>query len=277
MSKPGVRVAPTRTVALKSVGADVVLELGGSSADLIADAVRDSWAWCLADPEAALEESPRLEAVLDDDPAVIDDARQRGAIGATDLDALMHLLAQTITVAGIDQQAGRLLMLHAAAVAHPGSRRAVVAVAASGGGKTTFARVLGRDRAYLTDETVALREDFSIEPYPKPLSIHTAGVNLKDHASPGDFGMVRPTGDYTLTALWALERAAVPTPPRLEPIPRLQAITTLAPHASYLSSLTEPLHRLVAAIDAAGGMFRAVYHEAEDLLPLVDAALDVER
>ena len=280
MTKHEGPAASTRTVALKSVGADVALELGGSSAEALAAAVRDSWAWCLApsgsttDPVAG---PSRLEAVLDDDPAVIAEAHRRGAIAASDCDTVMHLLAPAITVAGIDQQAGQLLMLHAAAIADPTTGRAVVAVAASGGGKTTFVRTAGGDRVYLTDEAVALTDDHSIVPYPKPLSVHTAGQNLKAHTRPDHFGLLRPTGDYTMAALWSLERSAGPTRARLEPIPRLEAITTLAPQVSYLSSLPTPLHRVAAAVDAAGGMFRAVYHEAEDLEPMVRSGLGTQR
>ena len=179
--------------------------------------------------------------MLDDDPAVIADAHRRGAIAASDCDTVMHLLAQAITVAGIDQQAGQLLMLHAAAIADPTTGRAVVAVAASGAGKTTFVRTLGGDRVYLTDETVAAADDLSIVPYPKPLSVHTAGQNLKAHTRPDQFGLIRPTGDYRMAALWSLERTAGPTQARLEPIPRLEAITTLAPQVSYLSVPPDPV------------------------------------
>lgn len=280
MSKYEVGVASTQVLALTSVGGDIVLDVGGEGADLVTDAVRDAWAWCMVagDPDAATDSKPsRLDVVLDEDPAVIADAQRRGAIAATGLATLMHLLTQAITVAGIDRQAGRLLMVHAGAIASGETGRAVVAVAAAGTGKTTFVRTLGRDRVYLTDETVAMRDDFSIVPYPKPLSVHTAGQNVKVQTNPDRFGLIRPTGAYTLAALWSLQRTASPTPARLEPISTLEAITTIAPEVSYLSSLPEPLHRLGTAIDAAGGMVRAVYHEVEDLRPLVDSALGVER
>jgi hypothetical protein len=89
--------------------------------------------------------------------------------------------------------------------------------------------------------------------------------------------MIRPTRAYTLATLWSLQRSASPTPPRLEPMSTLEAITTIAPEVSYLSSIPDPLHRLAAAFGAAGGMVRAVYHEVEDLRPLVDSALAFER
>jgi hypothetical protein len=280
MSKYEVGVASTQVLALTSVGGDIVLDVGGGGADLVVAAVRDAWAWCIdtEDPNAATDsKASRIYVVLDEDPTVIADAQRRGAIAATGLATLMHLLTQAITVAGIDRQAGLLLMLHAGAFASSHTGKAVVAVAAAGTGKTTFVRTLGRDRIYLTDETVGLRDDFFIVPYPKPLSVHTTGENVKVQTNPGHFGLIRPTGEYKLAALWSLQRTASPTPARLETISTLEAITTIAPEVSYLSSLPEPLHRLAAAIHAAGGMTRVVYHEVEELRPLVDSALGSDR
>ena len=219
----------------------------------------------------------RIAVVLDDNPSVVMAAQERGAIAATELPIVMHLLAQAVTVAGIDRQARRLLMLHGGAVADPSTDRAVAVVAASGAGKTTFVRKTGHGLVYLTDETVALEDDCSIVPYPKPLSIHAEGVNLKEQLTPDEAGLTPPSATYSLAALWFLDRREEPTDPHLEPLEMLDAITTIAPHISYLSSLPSPLHRLAGAIDAAGGMSRVVYHEAADLRPLVDQAIGASR
>lgn len=271
------RVASARTLAIRTFGGHVLVDVGGSHADRTAEAVRDAWAWCL-DPDdfdhRQQSLSSRLEAVLDDDPSVVAAALERGAVAASDLDTVLHLLTQAITVAGIDLQAGRLLMLHAAAVADRESGCALAVVAPAGGGKTTFVRSLGEDRVYVTDETVALTGDHLIVPYPKPLSIHTPGLNLKRQIDPRRFHFLQPGGPYELGALWTLNRTAYPTPARLERIPTLEGVTTLASQTSYLAMLPRPLHRLAATIAAAGGMYRAVYHEANDLRELVAQAID---
>jgi hypothetical protein len=276
MSNYEAGIASTEIVVLKVIDGDVILDLSGEHAKDARTAVSNAWSWCIDQDQSSGDydpTTPRIEVVFDEDPDVVVEASNRGAIAATDLATVLHLLTQAITVAGIDSQAGRLLMLHAGAVADPRSRRAVVAVAATGGGKTTFVRTIGPGRVYLTDETVAIRDDHSIVPYPKPLSIHTPGLNLKEQIGPQTMGLLRPTGSYALSALWSLERSMDPTPPRYESMTTLEAITTIAPQLSYLSALPAPLHRLAGAIDAAGGMSKVVYHEADDLQALVDDAL----
>jgi hypothetical protein len=270
----------SQVMVLKIIGDDVILDVDGAKADEVRSAVEDAWSWCTERRRSGIgldPQAPHIKVVLDEDPDVVADATQRGAIAATELPALMHLLTQAITVAGIDRQAGRFLMLHAAAVADPQSGRAVAVVAPAGVGKTTFARSMGRGRVYLSDETVALREDHTIVPYPKPLSLHTTGINHKEQVGPQHAELVQPTGSCALAALWALERRDEPTPARLEPLTTLEAITTIAPQLSYLSSLPRPLHRLASAIEAANGMSRVVYHEADDLQDLVDDALGATR
>ena len=70
-----------------------------------------------------------------------------------DDDAGMQDLTSRITLAMIEQLVGRGVMLHAAVIGDPESKRAVALVGVSGSGKTTASRFLGSKFAYLTDET----------------------------------------------------------------------------------------------------------------------------
>jgi hypothetical protein len=236
------------------------------------------WAWCIhtRDDSVDITTPPCLDVVLDCDSNVVGKALATGAIAATELAPLMHLLTQAITVAGIDGQAGKLLMLHAAGIANAANGRALAAIAATGTGKTTFIRTVGPGRTYLTDETVAIRDDLTIVPYPKPLSVLLDGGTVKHQVGPATISASRPSNTYSIAALWILERSVLPVPPHLQPVQMLEAITSMAPQISYLSSLPNPLRRVADTIHAAGGLYRAIYHEAADLESLVDSALMAE-
>ena len=215
-----------------------------------------------------------IEVVLDDDPAAILKSPSSGVAATSSLRALMHLLSQEVTTSCIDRQAGKLLMLHAGAVAHVETSRAIAVVAPSGTGKTTFVRTLGKHRAYLSDETVGLREGNVVVPYCKPLSTHSEDPDgFKDQVSPDAFDLQVPTQDATLADLWFLNRVNESIEPRIERLPTLDALTTIAPQISYLSSTPNPLRRLSATFDAVGGMKYVTYTEAADLEPYVLAAL----
>jgi hypothetical protein len=262
-------------LAVSALGCRVDLSVEGGRADQAVRAIEDTWSWCLDESPASAEPADHhLRVVLDDDADVVDTAAARGDLAATSLAELLHRLSQEITVACIDHQVGRLLMLHACAVADPSTGRAIAAAAPSGTGKTTFVRTIGRGRVYLSDETVGIREDGVIVPHLKPLSVRPpGGIGFKDQVDPSSFDLLPPDQAATLTQLWFLRRADEPVEPRVEPLGTLDALTTIAPQISYLSATPRPLQRLASTFGAVGGLKLVTYHEAVDLEPLVAAGL----
>lgn len=260
---------------ISALGCRVNLFIEGSRAVQALHAIQESWSWCLQEssPTDDLADC-HLRIVLDDDPDVIDVAAARGDLATSSLKGLMHRLSQEVTIACIDRQAGHLLMLHACALADPATGRAIAAVAPSGVGKTTFVRTLGKGRAYLSDETVGLREDNIIIPYLKPLSVQSRGKrDYKDQVNPGAFDLLTPSRESALIDLWFLHRVEEPIEPRIEHLGTLEALTTMAPQISYLSSTPRPLQRLAATVEAAGGLKMVTFHEASHLEPLVSHTL----
>ena len=186
------------------------------------------------------------------------------------IDALMTAATQVITHAFIAAQTGRLLMLHAGAVAHPVTNRALVYVAAGGTGKTTFTRLLGTHYRYLTDETVAVDEQHRVLPYPKPLSIRVPGSRYKAETPPDDLGILPANGPAPVVKILLLDRSdSYQTEPEVEAADLFDALIALAPQTSALSKLDAGLHQLAGLIGTTGGVLRVQYREAESLLPLV--------
>jgi hypothetical protein len=264
-------------VRIFSLDRQVNLSIDGSRAAQALHAIGESWSWCLRE-EASSADGPaacHLRVVLDDDPGVISEAETRGDLATSSLEEMMHRLSQEITIACIDRQVGHLLMLHGCALADPTTGRAIAAVAPSGTGKTTFIRTLGKGRVYLSDETVGLREDNTVVPHLKPLSVHPQGeAGYKEQIDPGAFDLLAPSQDSRLADLWFLHRVEEPTEPRIDRLGTLEALTTIAPQISYLSSTPRPLRRLAETFDVVGGLKLVRYHEASDLEPLVSRALE---
>src|SRR4029450_12926385 len=119
---------------------------------------------------------------------------------------------------GIRALRGQTVMLHAAGLsAEDGSVLALVA--ASGRGKTTAAVTLARHGlGYVTDETVAIRANGQVVPYPKPLSFVAGGDSggPKRQHSPDDLGMRGLPAELRLARLVVVDRvpqhAAEPGP-----------------------------------------------------------------
>lgn len=182
----------------------------------------------------------------------------------------MHLLSQDVTRAAIDARAGDALMLHAAAIASPDTGAALVAVGASGAGKTTWVQAHGRQRRYLSDETVLITSDLRVFGVSKPLSVGHRG--LKAQHAPEEFGLLPAEGGEHLAGIWLLDRDGT-TPAQLANVDLLDAIPLLAQQASYLATLERPLHQLASVVTACGGLRRARYREAGDLADLVAESL----
>ena len=189
---------------------------------------------------------------------------------APDAPTGMHLLSQQVTRAAIDARAGQAFMLHGAAIADADSGATLAVVGASGAGKTTWVETHGRNRRYLSDETILIRHDLGIVGIPKPLSIGYEG--LKQQRAPEEFGLVESEGNETLRGLWLLDRDGT-TPAALTEVDLLDALPLLAQQASYLTAMEKPLQQMASIVTACGGLKRAHYREAGDLADLVAEAI----
>ncbi|MCV7704477.1 PqqD family peptide modification chaperone [Micrococcus luteus] len=211
--------------------------------------------------------------------ATVPDAR-RAPDGTGSWKGFHEQLVHTATTAAIEAGRGTHLMFHAACLADPDSGAGVVLAAASGTGKTTATRTLGRHYAYLTDETAIIApEDLTITPFPKPLSLLGAdGRRPKRQAGPDELGL-GPTRGATLRCIAVLDRVREPegdVTARSEPMPLADALTELVPQTSSLSRLPRGLVTLCRTLDRLGGARRLVYAEAADLRPVVDELLAAE-
>ena len=249
-------------LGVAGIGGSVRLSVRGTDAVALHDSLEHAWARCLvpADPQARL-----ITAGLGT-PSQADEIR------ASDPDLVAVRSTQAITRALIESQTGRVLMLHAGAVAHPETGRTVVFAAPGGTGKTTLVRLLSSRYGYLTDETVAIDADHRVLPYPKPLSVRRPDAP-KAELSPDDLGLLPAPAEPTVVRLCLLDRDDRHTAPEAVELGLLDAITELTPQTSALYALPEGLRTLARLIEATGPVLRLRYAEAEDLLPLVDALL----
>lgn len=282
------RGAALRT-AVSAMGVVVGIEVTGARAGDVLARLPELWEHCRAAHDAVPETHVPVHFDGRGDTTGAADGDQAGARGpvrhrtepvaAAELEDLLQLLTQRVTVAAIDALAGRHLMLHAACLADPGSGRAAVFVAPGGTGKTTLVRTLGPGRWYVTDETAVIRADGSIEPYPKPLSVRRApGSLFKDETAPSAAGLQAPTGPVRAAALAVLRRDdAHVGGPAVTTLGTLDAVVELTHHASHLPSLDRPLQRVAALVESLGGVHLVTYRESADLAELVDGWLAVPR
>lgn len=151
---------------------------------------------------------------------------------------------QTITRAFIAARQGQVMMLHAGAVAHPRSGRAVAFIAPGGTGKSTLTRRLASRYGYLTDETVAFDPaTLEIFPYPKPVTLALPGETVKSEHSPSELGLVQAPAHPKLSALAILRRNGGDEPTFEEP-DLLDYFSLIAAESSSLAKLPKPLHLL---------------------------------
>lgn len=181
-------------------------------------------------------------------------------------------ITSEVTITAIGGLRGDALMLHASAVALDDGR-VIGFVGPSGRGKTTASQTLGRTYRYVTDETLAVRADGSVVPYPKPLSIGTwPHVKVTEPASA--LGLrAAPADGLRLAALVLLDRRPEVKRPFVEAVPILEALSELASQTSHLTALERPLRSLLETILATGGIRRVVYSEASSLPPLIEDVL----
>lgn len=223
---------------LRVLGSVVEVDLDGSFLD--EGDFRHLWSRCLVD---------------DQPPTVTVSAGQRS----------MESLTQAITRAAIGSRRGELLMLHAGAVAHPETGRALAFVAPGGTGKSSLARLLGREYGYLTDETVAFDpHTLEIHPYPKPVTWAPKRSDKVENA-PEDMGLLhappRPVLGHVIVLRRQDSRAATFTE-----LGVLDAIQKWVPESSSIYTFDRPLHLLADIYDRVGCTL-VEYGEADDILP----------
>ena len=251
----------------------------GSGASALADAVRDAWDWCTTQADVRHDERAlqTVTVVLVDDPPSPTAAITENTLHSADLATLMDRLSPLVTRLAVTERRRDLTMLHACAVADPATGDAVVLYGPSGTGKTTLARTLCSELVYLTDETAGVNPDLRISPYLKPLSILVEpGDTLKEQASPGRLGLVRPRDlTYRLRALVQLRRDRHHEGDALlQRLATVDALPELVAQTSYTLEMERPLHRPADLPHRGGGGRRVTYAEAEQVGPHVRGMVD---
>ena len=186
-------------------------------------------------------------------------------------------LTSRITVAMIEQLVGSGVMLHSAVIGDPESKRALALVGVSGSGKTTASRFLGSKLAYLTDETAVISDEGFVTPYPKPLSVIVDPNAPKEQQNPVEAGLnvVDPEDrGYKLTRIVLISRDEQAKEPHLERVPLHEALVFLSEQSSGLAKHPEGVVSLAKLVERCGGVWRLVYSEVEDTLPLVQDLLN---
>ena len=189
-----------------------------------------------------------------------------------DHEAVLQSVTQQVTQAFIRQQAGKLFMVHAGGVSHLESGRSLVCVAPGGTGKTTLTAALGKRHGYLSDETIGVRLDGSIAPYPKPLSLRTAAPH-KAETSPDDLGLLTAPPVPHLGTVVVLDRRDHVSGVEVERLGTLEAIEAITEQTSSLGHLPRGLHVVASLLESTGGAERWRYSEHADLLDLADDRL----
>lgn len=270
---------PDLVVPLRVLGTDVDVHVSGHDREALAHGIRTRWHLCLRDerlPGDRPDHEPRVvRATLlapegEPEPA---SAWTRGDNDVRDRDPrrLLQRLTQSVTHEVISARTGELLMLHAAGLADPDTGATAVFVAPGNTGKTTLSRTLGPNRRYLSDETVGIRRDGTVVPYPKPLSVRRSDWRgVKDETAPGDVGLQAPEVEPWLAGIVLIRRDEDHVgPPSVERLDVLDAVIALTPESSGFMRTDAPLHWVAEVLDRTGGAVRVTYAEVADLEPLV--------
>ncbi len=261
-------------VNLFGLGVHTTLETSGPRVKELTTTIQTAWSRCLT-PRGGELDSPTLQVCLDDtDDVGADQPPNRDLLRGTDLRKLMQSLTQEITQRSIATQAGRLLMLHASAVTNPKTGASLILVAPGGTGKTTLARKLGVRWGYLTDETAGVREDGTVLPYEKPLSIRRSSESWeKDEVSPDELGLGRPSAIPTVSRIALIRRQPGHGSTSVAEMDVVDALIALAPETSSLSDLPNPLSALATVLDSVSPVLQITYAESDSVQPLFDDLL----
>lgn len=255
---------------LTAIGVPVVVRSHGARAAELNDSVHDAWRDCRRSPSDQSEDLIVVDALLDDDETAVTTATTRGMVSSTCLDVVMDRLSPRITGEAITRNAGKLIMLHACGLADPRTGAAVALVAPSGTGKTTATRALGGQWTYLSDETVAIRPDRTVVPYPKPLSIVARhGDPTKQQRAASRMGLLTNGNTPHLVSIVLLDRDPRGPTCDVSPVPIVLALAGLAPQTSFLGFSEGPLQQLATLVKSVGGLRRVRYREAAALNDVV--------
>lgn len=189
-------------------------------------------------------------------------------LGAESFERLAEAVTSEVTIAAILERAGELTMLHACGVADPADGAVIALVAKSGTGKTTASSQLAKTFGYVTDETVAIRADGTIEPYPKPLSMKQQTPDAaKLQVGPDELGLQATPTNLYLKTIALLDRVSGGDYqlPVVKRVPLIEAVLALIPETSSQAAVFQPLQSLCRLIESVGGVFRVSYSEAADL------------
>ena len=258
-----------RTI-VDAFGVHVEVLVRGDRAGEVLDRLARLWEFCAAPAGATGEVTAHV--VFDSAPHAWAAADADGVVSRAEIEDLLQVLTQRITLSAIDARAGECLMLHAACIADPLTGAAAAFVAPGGTGKTTLVSTLGPGRWYVTDETTVVLDDRTVVPYPKPLSVRRRPDSLfKDETPPSSVGLVAPGARVHLAALCLLARdPRHEGEPTVETLPTLDALVALVPQTSYLPEMARPLQRLAALCESLGGVHRITYRESADVAGLLD-------
>ncbi|TVU62384.1 hypothetical protein FQP90_12140 [Paenarthrobacter nitroguajacolicus] len=179
-------------------------------------------------------------------------------------------LSTYATLAAIEANRGRLLMLHAAGVADDAGK-VLAFIGPSGKGKTTLARTLGTDYGYVTDETVGIGPDGSVHPYRKPLSVIRSGEDYKEQLAPSALGLRElPDAALQLGGLIVVARVEdFVGSPEVATLGLCEALAAIVPEASYLADMDQPLQTIARHVDQCGAIQQVTYRDATQILSLV--------
>ncbi|WP_255770733.1 PqqD family protein [Pseudarthrobacter sulfonivorans] len=234
--------------------------------------MRSAWARCASDRAPHPPSLPREPNGSQPFSASVTFDSGRNDVGtfalqAASFDELAEDLTSRLTIAAILANAGELTMLHACGVADPSTGAVVGLVARSGTGKTTAASVMAGNYGYVTDETVAIRPDGSVVPYPKPLSVKQENVVPKLQLGPDELGLQPAPANPFIQSIVLLDRVegTHPVLPTLNKVPLADALLALIPDSSSQGEIDQPLQSLCRLIDSVGGVWQATYSEAADL------------
>ena len=265
-----------RSAHLDAFGVRVEVRVEGDRSHEVLARLPRLWEFCAPRGEGPVDVT--VDVVLDHDAEVCAAADRAGLVSRADLEDLLQVLTQRITLGAIDASAGRSLMLHAACLADPATGAAAAFVAPGGTGKTTLVKTLGPGRWYVTDETTVILEDGSVLPYPKPLSVRRRPDSpFKDETPPSAVGLQPAQGDVHLAALCILQRDdRHDGPPVVETLPTLDGLVALVPQTSHLPELTRPLQRVAALCESLGGVHRITYRESAEVAGIVDSWVGVD-
>lgn len=232
-------------ICVRALGMDCSVEVRSAEA---ADQLRSDWGRCLV--PARQGNAPTILATDSTLPLSPE---------------LRYRLVATLTERAISLLSGSALMLHAAGLADKAGRVTAV-VAPSGTGKTTMARTLCRNHfGYVTDETVAISEEFGVLPYPKPLSIIPMDGGqgaTKEQFGPDVLGLQPCSDRLRIHRLVLLDRRPDVDVPFLTRLNCADALMELIPQTSAFLQLDRPLIRLCEVLDRCGGAYRLTYADA---------------